>query len=140
MAPTKGERYEMMGITMLVKQHALNSRGLLSIIEQEVAPGAGPPLHSCDRVDKIIYALSGQFQIQLGEETHLATTGATAIIARGITHNFKNVGRKNGKLLVVLTFGGHENFLKDLSATVQQPSREKSHLQAVAQKHQVTIL
>jgi quercetin dioxygenase-like cupin family protein len=110
-----GETVAMRGITMTFKQTAEHSFGLLSVIEQAVEPGAGSPLHQCSREDKIIYVLEGEFAIRLGDSTQAAGAGSMAIIPRGITHNFTNVGALPGRVLVILTPGGHEHFLRELS-------------------------
>jgi quercetin dioxygenase-like cupin family protein len=132
-----GETFSMMGITMTVKQSAQQSNGLISVIEQTAQPGAGSPLHQCGKEDKLIYVLEGTFAIQLGDEIMHAPVGSTAAIPRGVAHNFKNIGPEPGKVLVVLTPGGHEYFLQELSQCVVAGNREVAP--SIAQKHAVTF-
>jgi len=132
-----GETFSMMGITMTLKQSAQQSDGLISVIEQTAQPGAGSPLHQCGKEDKLIYVLEGTFAIRLGDETMYAPAGSTAAIPRGVAHNFKNVGQEPGKVLVILTPGGHEYFLQELSQCVAAGNKEATP--KIAQKHAVTF-
>lgn len=129
----------MMGLKITVKQSAENSRGLLSILEQAVAPGAGSPPHICSREDKIIYVIQGDFEVLLNDDIHPCTAGDTIKIPKGQRHNFKNAGTKEGKILVILTPGGHEHFLKELSQSLQEAAPGMEALKAVASKHEIVL-
>ena len=135
----EGTPVGMMGIQMLVKQDRDGSKGLLSLIVQEVAPGAGSPPHACSGEDKLIYVLEGEFTILMGEDNHQASRDDLAIIGRGTTHRFLNAGSAAGKLLVLLTPGGHENFLKDLSSTVQAHGKDPAKMKEAAGRHGVDL-
>ncbi|WP_225000303.1 cupin domain-containing protein [Cesiribacter sp. SM1] len=135
----QGDTFSMMGLKITVKQSAAASGGLISVLEQTVAPGAGSPPHICSGEDKIIYVVTGKFDVLLGHEVHHCTAGDTVTIPRGLRHNFKNAGTRQGKLLVTLTPGGHENFLRELSESLQQAAPGTDTLKTVAARHEVVL-
>lgn len=135
----QGDSFTMMGLKITVKQNAESSNGLITVLEQEVAPGAGSPPHICSKEDKIIYVVEGNFEVLLGDEAHGCTAGDTITIPRGTRHNFKNSGLQQGKILVTLTPGGHENFLRDLSHSLAQPGADKGVMKLIAEKHGVIL-
>jgi quercetin dioxygenase-like cupin family protein len=134
------ENVEMMGIKMTVILSTECSGGKLTIIEQEVSCGAGSPAHICNREDKVIYIAEGKFMLMADGHKYIADKGANIFIPRGTMHNFKNIGTQTGRLLVTLTPGGHEHFLKDLSQTVKVYGKDPRAIKEVAQKYDVEIL
>ncbi|MFD3002789.1 cupin domain-containing protein [Pontibacter toksunensis] len=135
----QGDSFSMMGLKIDVKQNAESSNGLITVLEQTVAPGAGSPPHICSKEDKIIYVVAGDFEVLLGDETHGCTAGDTITIPRGTRHNFKNTGLQQGKVLVTLTPGGHESFLRDLSHSLTQPGADKGTMKLIAERYGVLL-
>lgn len=133
----QSETIKMMGITISVLKDATDTDGLATIMEQQVAPGAGSPLHSCGEA-KIFYVLKGTFCIQMGEEAVVASKGCSVVIQAGIPHSFRNTGSSSGKLLVTVTPGGHEAFLRQLSYAVADGG-DKRMMKNVAEAHGVTM-
>lgn len=132
----QGETIQMMGVTITVLKDATDTAGLATIMEQEVAPGAGSPLHSCGEA-KIFYVLKGSFCIQLGEEAIMAAKGCSVVVPGDVPHCFRNVGSSAGKLLVTVTPGGHETFLRALSSAAQ--GGDKRLMKRAAEEHGVVI-
>ena len=72
--------------------------------------GEGPPLHVHEREDEFFRVLSGCFGFWCaGDYFELAEGGCTAL-PRGVPHRFRNIGEKEGRLMVVVTPGGFEMF------------------------------
>ncbi|MBC7460305.1 MAG: cupin domain-containing protein, partial [Thermoleophilia bacterium] len=57
--------------------------GMVSIIENEVSPGAGPPLHAHDVEHETWYVVSGDFRFRLGDDLHSASTGSFIYVPAG---------------------------------------------------------
>src|SRR3954468_24025991 len=79
--------------------------GAYALLEQQVPPGHGPPLHVHRHETEIFYILEGQFEITLGDQTIQAPAGAMAVGPRDIPHTFRNVGPTPGKLLLTVIPG-----------------------------------
>ena len=79
---------------------------------------------------------------QIGERTVRATAGTFAFAPRGIAHKFSNPGAKPAKALVIVSPGGFEKALEEMSQFAargdQPPDLEK--LRAVAGKYGIKIV
>ena len=136
----EGRTFSMVGIELTPKVRSSDLGGALSIIEEVVAPGAGSPPHICHRDDKVLYILEGEFEVLLGEKTVRASAGACAVIPKGTIHNFRNAGTSAGRLIAILTPGGHEEFLEDLSKTVTGGKPDPAAMASVCSTHGVEMV
>ena len=107
-----GERIWIVGDTLTFKATAETTGGTLTAIECEAAPGGGPPPHLHENEDESFYVLDGQFEILVGDELLRAGPGDYAFVPRGTVHRFANVGDAVGRLLILFTPGGLEQFFR----------------------------
>lgn len=136
----KGEIIEMPGIKMLVKINSQESGGKLSMIEQDVEPGSGSLLHICNHEDKVIHVLDGEFEVYVNGEIIEPDLNGTIFIRKGLPHYYRNVGCDAGKIMVIITPGGHENFLRDLSLTIDEHGIDKGKMFEAAKRNNVLLL
>jgi quercetin dioxygenase-like cupin family protein len=107
-----GERIWIVGDTLTFKATAETTGGALTAIDCEAAPGGGPPPHIHENEDESFYVLDGTFEILLGDELVLARPGDYAFVPRGTVHRFANVGEDVGRILILFTPGGLEQFFR----------------------------
>ncbi|PSJ52211.1 cupin domain-containing protein [Pseudaminobacter soli (ex Li et al. 2025)] len=94
----------------IIRMMAANTGGSLGMLEAIVPPGEGPPLHVHEREDEFFRVLCGSFGFWCaGDYVELAEGGCIAL-PRGVPHRFRNIGEQEGRLMVVVTPGGFENF------------------------------
>ena len=86
--------------------------GVLSLTEFAAAPPPAPaaPIHRHLDADEMLYILDGNFEFVIGERREPAPTGASIFIPRGTPHTIENVGPGIGRMLVILTPPGFEQF------------------------------
>jgi quercetin dioxygenase-like cupin family protein len=84
--------------------------------------------------------LTGEFAITVGDRVVTVRAGDMAYIPAGVVHNFTNLGATPGRLLVSLTPGGHEAFLRELAQLAAQGPVERTAMVALAQEHHVVLL
>ena len=94
--------------------------GRLAVLEAEVAPGDGPPLHTHDIQDEVLYVLDGRFRFKLGADLRDAPTRSFVFVPRGTPHCFQNVGAEPGRLLVLFTPSGIEPFFDGIATVAQR--------------------
>ncbi|HYG39969.1 MAG TPA: quercetin 2,3-dioxygenase [Cytophagales bacterium] len=82
----------------------------LTIIDQIIQPEGGPPPHIHYREDESFYVLDGKFSFLCGDKQSVLEAGSFAYIPKGTLHTFKNIEKKQGRLLVIITPAGLENF------------------------------
>ena len=94
----------------VIRIMAANTGGALGMLEAIVPPGEGPPLHVHEREDEFFRVLSGCFGFWCAGDYVELTAGGCIALPRGVPHRFRNIGDKDGHLMVVVTPGGFENF------------------------------
>jgi len=100
--------------------------GRLTVFENVVAAGEGPPLHTHAAEDESWYVIEGELRFLLGEELHRAPPGSFVFVPRGVAHAFQNVGEEPARILVTFTPSGMEEFfdrLAELSEVDQEAFR-----------------
>ena len=91
--------------------------GALTAIENVVAPGDGPPLHTHSREDEAWYVLEGELRFRLGDRLAAAPAGTFVFVPRGTPHNFQNAGSGPARILVLFTPAGMERFFDRFAET-----------------------
>ncbi|GAB4039103.1 cupin domain-containing protein [Spirosoma gilvum] len=63
------------------------------LVENQVAPHSGPPMHTHFKQDEELTVVSGKLAYQvLGQEVHYAQVGESVLFKRGTPHRFWNAG------------------------------------------------
>ena len=84
--------------------------GALTVIENVIAPGDGPPHHVHAHEDEAWWIIEGALRFKLGDEERTADTGAFVFVPRGVPHSFQNPGPEPARILVSFTPSGMEAF------------------------------
>ncbi len=98
------------GGPLTFKVRGQQTGGRLTALENVVAPGDGPPLHTHDAQDEAWHVLEGELRFQLGEEVTSAPAGSFVFVPRGVPHCFQNAGSTPARILVLFTPAGMEPF------------------------------
>lgn len=123
----------LMGIDIAVRAGGADTDGAVTVLEQQVAPGAGSPPHAIGQ-DKLLLVLDGAVEVLMGETRRRAGRGDVAFLPRGVVHCFTNRGATPARILVVTTPGGHEAMLGDLAAAARAQAAPPA-LAEVAARH-----
>lgn len=105
-----GESFWVLGDLYNFKTTGKQTNGTLTIITQIIQPKNGPPPHIHHREDEAFYVLEGRFTFLNGDKVHTLETGAFVYIPKGTLHTFRNIDTEPGKLMVIITPAGLENF------------------------------
>lgn len=86
--------------------------GAFSLTEFTAAapPAPAAPIHRHLDADETLYILEGDFRFVVNGETRPAPAGSFIFIPRGTPHTVENVGTRMGRMLVLLTPSGFEQF------------------------------
>ena len=98
------------GGPLTFKARGEQTNGALTLFENVIAPGDGPPLHTHVDEDESWYVLQGALRFRLGEEIADAPAGSFVFVARGTPHCFQNAGTEPARIIVMFTPSGMERF------------------------------
>jgi quercetin dioxygenase-like cupin family protein len=109
--PGEGETIEgPAGGPLTFKARGGQTGDALTALENVIAPGDGPPLHTHRDEDESWYVLEGALRFRLGPDLHEAPAGTFVFVPRGVVHAFQNVGERPARILVLFTPSGMERF------------------------------
>src|SRR4029079_865789 len=103
------------------KPPAADTAGQYTLLEITAPPGLETPLHVHYAEDEGFYVLEGSVTIVVGDETVELTAGRHPFGARRVRDKFI-VGPDGAHMIWVLTPGGFENFVDEVSVPAQAPT------------------
>jgi quercetin dioxygenase-like cupin family protein len=122
----QGEARWWFGSLAVTKLTAAQTDGLLSIVEVSEPSGAEAPLHVHHREDETFWVLEGEVTFEVGGTTFEASPGDVAFGPRDVPHRY-TVGAAGCRMLFILTPGGFENAIRDLSTPARSRTLPPSH-------------
>ncbi|MGD1091990.1 MAG: cupin domain-containing protein [Bryobacteraceae bacterium] len=125
------------GQVMNLKLTAAESGGELTLIEDVIAPGVGPPLHVHERENEAYYVLEGEFEFVCGDDIVRGGPGTFVHSPRGIPHRYCNIGSTPGRMLFGFTPAGIEAFFTELG---NQQELTPPLMMEIARKYGITML
>ncbi|MFD0772756.1 cupin domain-containing protein [Streptomonospora algeriensis] len=106
-----GDRYTL-------KAGTKDTHGALGVMEAEIPPGSGPPLHVHQNEDEMFYLLEGTLELTDVDRTFTARAGSFILLPRGSAHRFVNVGETPARMLMLFTPSGFEDFFLEVGRAV----------------------
>ena len=106
----EGESFWVLGDLYTFKVTGNQTNGALTIIEQVIQPQNGPPPHTHRKEDEAFYVLEGRFSFLMGDKQNVFEKGSFVYVPKGTLHTFKNIDEQQGKLMVIITPAGLEEF------------------------------
>jgi quercetin dioxygenase-like cupin family protein len=98
------------GGPLTFKARGEQTNGALTLFENLIAPGDGPPFHTHADEDESWYVLEGALRFRLGEKIASAPAGSFVFVPRGTPHCFQNIGEEPARIIVMFTPSGMERF------------------------------
>jgi len=115
------------GMLAEVKASAADTAGQYTLLEITAPPGLETPLHVHYAEDEGFYVLEGSVTIVVGDETVELTAGRHAFGPRDVPHKFI-VGPDGAHMIWVLTPGGFDAFVEEVSVPAEAPTVPPAHV------------
>jgi len=109
------------GGPLTFKARAEQTDAALTLFENVIAPGDGPPFHTHAGEDESWYVLEGELRFRLGNDVATAAAGSFVFVPRGTPHCFQNVGAQPARIIVIFTPSGMERFFDRFAALPAGP-------------------
>lgn len=110
----EGKAFWFLNTLTINKVGAEDSEGRLSIVDHRVPPGFAPPPHIHEVSDEAFLVLDGEFEGFCGDRGWKAGPGSLVYLPRGIPHGFSVSEAGPGRIIVVVTPGGFDQFVAEL--------------------------
>ncbi len=115
--------------------------GIFSLTEFAAAPPPSPaaPIHRHLDADETLYILEGTFRFILNGQPQPAPAGSFIFIPRGTPHTVENIGMSMGRMLVLLTPPGFEQFWAERAEQLATygPAVDPALVLALQEKYQM---
>jgi quercetin dioxygenase-like cupin family protein len=72
----------------------------MTVIAEKIGVGDAVPLHR-HRIDEVVFYLSGEAEIRLGDEVHAVRSGDVVFVPAGVVHSQRNTGDTIAELRAV---------------------------------------
>jgi quercetin dioxygenase-like cupin family protein len=117
LGPGEGETIQgPVGGALTFKVRGEQTNGTLTVFENTIAPGEGPPMHAHANEDEAWYVLEGELRFKLDAAIHTAPRGSFVFVPRRTAHCFQNIGAQPARILVLFTPAGMETFFDRFAA------------------------
>lgn len=105
------------------KISSADTGGGLFIMEHDNLGKGGPYRHLHPAQDEWLYAMEGQFRVEIGDQRLTLNPGDSVLMPRQIPHVWAQVDEHPGKLLIAFTPAGKmEEFFRDFGKTGKLPT------------------
>ena len=90
----------------------------MSILEDRIYPGGGPPSHIQTREFEGFYILEGELDFNIDGQKVTAKTGTVINIPPNLVHNFKNNTNNIVRILVIISPAGLEKMFEEVGTEI----------------------
>jgi len=115
-----------------------------ALSEWEVEPGAqGPPVHIHHEHDEGFYVMSGHFGFLLDGVTTYGKPGAHILVPKGHAHSFWNAGARPGRLLLIVSPPGLEQYFRALAAGLGEIDTQEGSIalrKRLGEEHDIEVV
>jgi quercetin dioxygenase-like cupin family protein len=139
-AAEPAKRFRALGHKIEVKLDRKATNGAYSVLEMTDAPGNGPPRHVHSAEDEIFHVLQGRVRFWRGSETFVAGPGAVVYMPRNVPHTFKNVGKTESRVLILITPGRLQGFFEEAAARNIVMPRDAAAFAGLAERYGIKVL
>lgn len=122
----EGEAY-MNGKTItrikIAKVHGCQS---MSFLSSQIIHGHSITVHKHLNEDEFIFIHKGSGVLTLGEEQYPVSTGAVAMVPKGVWHGLQNIGNENIEMRFGYAPSGFEGYFREVGIPLGQTGVEKT--------------
>ncbi len=111
LAADEGQPFWFLNCLAINKINSDDSQGLLTIADHRMPAGFAPPPHIHQASDEAFVVMDGELEGFCGEQAWRAGPGSLVYLPHGTPHGFTVSGTGPGRIIVVVTPGGFDQFV-----------------------------
>lgn len=135
----EGPSVWVVGDLYTIKASGAETGGAFTLIEVSVPPGSGPPPHVHHREDEAFYIIQGQFEVHVDSDVLTAGPGDWVTLAKESLHYFKNTGADIGRILIMATPAGLDDFFLEAGRAATDKSLDSATVTAEDKQRLIDI-
>jgi quercetin dioxygenase-like cupin family protein len=118
-----GETHTLGFSHIAFKTSGADTAGGLFVMEHSNLQKGGPYRHVHPAQDEWLYAMDGEFRVEIGDQKLTLKAGDSVLMPRNVPHVWAQVSDSPGKLLIAFTPAGRmEDFFRDFGKTGKLPT------------------
>jgi mannose-6-phosphate isomerase-like protein (cupin superfamily) len=133
----KPEILSVVGHTIRVIAGGEQTSDAYSVFELTVPPNVGTGMHIDKAWDEYWFVIEGKFSFSFKEKQIELSSGGFAHGPKGIPHCFKNEGETTGKLVMVTTPSGLEDFFREVHEVSRTGRPDKETFVGIMRSHNI---
>lgn len=134
----EGETHPVMGDPMRFIMTAAHSNSAYALSEQTVRPDNGAPPHIHHNEEEAFYILEGTFSVTINDEATRLNAGDFMHVPRGAVRSFTNVGRTDGRILILHVPGSASAFYVAMGKLPFPPNLDD--IKALGDQHGIELV
>jgi quercetin dioxygenase-like cupin family protein len=120
------EKHTLGFSSIAFKTSGSETHGEMFVMEHSNLGKGGPYRHLHPAQDEWLYALAGEFRVEIGDQKLTLKPGDSVLMPRNVPHVWAQVSETPGKLLIAFTPAGKmEEFFRDFGKTGKLPTDAK---------------
>jgi quercetin dioxygenase-like cupin family protein len=119
LAADEGQAFWFLNTLTINKIGSDDTEGRLSVVDHRVPPGFAPPPHIHLASDEALLIVDGELEGFCGDQKWQAGPGSLVFMPRGIPHGFTLSEASPGRIIIVVSPGGFDQFVAAASEPAQ---------------------
>lgn len=120
----EAEIYSFFGVPKTVHLSGIETGNELSLFEAHMAAGCDSGLHVHANEDEMIFLLSGELELTMGDKVFTIRPGANFFVPRNSPHRLRNKKSKDVRALLVNTPGTLDPFIRMAGTRMKNPAEK----------------
>jgi quercetin dioxygenase-like cupin family protein len=137
--PDEGRSIDLGEFGVTVKADAVETGGVVSVLEATEPPGFGPPIHIHHDCAELFYVLDGEYIMCLEDSEFVCRAGSFIFIPRGARHGFR-VGDVPSRKLNFYFPASMMGYFDNLGAALRRDDVSDEELAEIASGHGMEIV
>jgi mannose-6-phosphate isomerase-like protein (cupin superfamily) len=139
-AAAAGPSFTAFGDRMTIEVSSAQSNGAITTLRLEVPPGNGPPAHIHTKQDEMYVVTRGRFRFAQGKRIRDVGAGTVLYLPRNEPHQWLNIGRTGGELILTVMPSGFEQFFMTVANRHLALPRDGAAITALSNAYGIRVV
>ena len=110
--------------TLKIKISKMAGSNNMSFLSESFTPGDAIQIHKHSNEEELIFVHKGSGILTLDDKEYNVSSGAVAIVPKGVWHGLRNTGTENIEMQFAYTPSGLEAYFREIGTPIGQPFKK----------------